>query len=201
MVYFDPLLDADTPEKGARIDGGHSSRAFARVHYHTIPVWKRSRTGSARCSRGKPVSLQKKPASSMRPWRTVTGMLGFSPGFPYLSIVPAPLAAPRLPTPRKYAAAGSVGIAGTQTGVYPQASPGGWRIIGRTPVAIRSPQAQAVSARSGRPGAIRGDRGGRIHARNWQETRHDRLRHIDLNCDVGGGNARATGWRLVSCRT
>ncbi|HND00550.1 MAG TPA: carboxyltransferase domain-containing protein, partial [Nitrospira sp.] len=50
--------------------------------------------------------------------------------------VPAPLAAPRLPTPRKYVAAGSVGIAGTQTGVYPQASPGGWRIIGRTPVVL-----------------------------------------------------------------
>ncbi|MBI4002247.1 MAG: 5-oxoprolinase subunit PxpB [Nitrospira defluvii] len=63
-------------------------------------------------------------------------MLGFSPGFPYLGTVPDRIVVPRLPTPRKRVAAGSVGIAGSQTGIYPQASPGGWRIIGRTPVRI-----------------------------------------------------------------
>jgi inhibitor of KinA len=63
-------------------------------------------------------------------------MLGFSPGFPYLGTVPDLIAAPRLPTPRKQVAAGSVGIAGNQTGIYPQASPGGWQIIGRTPVRL-----------------------------------------------------------------
>ncbi len=63
-------------------------------------------------------------------------MLGFSPGFPYLGTVPDLIAAPRLPTPRKQVAAGSVGVAGNQTGIYPQASPGGWRIIGRTPVRL-----------------------------------------------------------------
>ena len=66
-------------------------------------------------------------------------MLGFSPGFPYLGSVPAPLAMPRLATPRTTVPAGSVGIAGTQTGIYPISTPGGWRLIGRTPVALYRP--------------------------------------------------------------
>jgi KipI family sensor histidine kinase inhibitor len=60
--------------------------------------------------------------------------LGFSPGFAYLGEVPAKIAAPRLSAPRREVPAGSVGIAGRQTGVYPSASPGGWRIVGRTPL-------------------------------------------------------------------
>jgi inhibitor of KinA len=63
-------------------------------------------------------------------------MVGFSPGFPYMGMVPDRIAAPRLPTPRRQVAAGSVGMAGNQTGIYPQPSPGGWRIIGRTPVRL-----------------------------------------------------------------
>lgn len=59
-------------------------------------------------------------------------MLGFSPGFPYLLGLDPCLAMPRLDTPRTRVPAGSVGIGGMQTGVYPQAGPGGWRIIGRT---------------------------------------------------------------------
>ena len=66
-------------------------------------------------------------------------MLGFSPGFPYLGLVPKPLAMPRLPTPRVTVPAGSVGIAGTQTGIYPISTPGGWRLIGRTPIALYRP--------------------------------------------------------------
>jgi KipI family sensor histidine kinase inhibitor len=58
--------------------------------------------------------------------------LGFSPGFPYLGGLPESIAAPRLETPRRRVPAGSVAIGGRQTGVYPMASPGGWRIIGRT---------------------------------------------------------------------
>jgi KipI family sensor histidine kinase inhibitor len=66
-------------------------------------------------------------------------MLGFSPGFPYLGSVPAPIAMPRLITPRSKVPAGSVGIAGRQTGIYPTATPGGWRLIGRTPTALYRP--------------------------------------------------------------
>jgi KipI family sensor histidine kinase inhibitor len=65
-------------------------------------------------------------------------MLGFSPGFPYLGTLPPSLVMPRLATPRKQVAAGSVGLAGGQTGIYPQQSPGGWRIIGCTPVRLFS---------------------------------------------------------------
>jgi KipI family sensor histidine kinase inhibitor len=60
--------------------------------------------------------------------------LGFVPGFAYLGGLPEELATPRLARPRRSVPAGSVGIAGKQTGVYPFDVPGGWRLIGRTPV-------------------------------------------------------------------
>jgi inhibitor of KinA len=63
-------------------------------------------------------------------------MLGFSPGFPYLGLVPERLAMPRLSTPRTKVPAGSVGIADRQTGIYPSSTPGGWRLIGRTPIPL-----------------------------------------------------------------
>lgn len=62
--------------------------------------------------------------------------LGFAPGFAYLGDVAKEIAAPRLETPRKEVPPGSVGIAGRQTGVYPLAVPGGWRLIGQTPLQI-----------------------------------------------------------------
>ena len=70
-------------------------------------------------------------------------MLGFSPGFPYMGVVPPPIAMPRLPTPRTVVPPGSVGIADSQTGIYPTATPGGWRIIGRTPVSLYRPQSSS----------------------------------------------------------
>lgn len=62
--------------------------------------------------------------------------LGFAPGFPYLIGLPRLLATPRRATPRVEVAPGSVAIGGGQTGIYPQASPGGWNVIGRTPVCL-----------------------------------------------------------------
>jgi inhibitor of KinA len=62
--------------------------------------------------------------------------LGFAPGFAYMGPVPAQIATPRLDAPRQRVAAGSIGIAGEQTGVYPFELPGGWRIIGRTDVSM-----------------------------------------------------------------
>lgn len=59
-------------------------------------------------------------------------MMGFSPGFPYLGILPDSIATPRKSQPRLKVPAGSVAIAGNQTGIYPLESPGGWNIIGRT---------------------------------------------------------------------
>lgn len=69
-------------------------------------------------------------------------MLGFLPGFPYMGSVNALLATPRLKQPRTQVPAGSVGIAGEQTGIYPQASPGGWNIIGQTPIRLFDPAAK-----------------------------------------------------------
>ena len=65
--------------------------------------------------------------------------IGFTPGFPYLGGLPEALRAPRRDTPRAHVPAGSVAIGGSQTGVYPVDSPGGWQIIGRTPMALFRP--------------------------------------------------------------
>jgi len=67
------------------------------------------------------------------------GCIGFTPGFPFLAGLPKQLATPRRTTPRKEIPAGSVGIGGAQTGIYPLRSPGGWNIIGRTPLRLFNP--------------------------------------------------------------
>lgn len=66
-------------------------------------------------------------------------MLGFAPGFPYLDGLDERLATPRRATPRVRVDAGSVGIGGAQTGIYPHAGPGGWNLIGRTPLRLFDP--------------------------------------------------------------
>jgi inhibitor of KinA len=67
-------------------------------------------------------------------------MMGFTPGFPYLGGMDPRIAAPRLTTPRTRVPAGSVGIAGEQTGIYSFESPGGWRLIGFTPLRLFQPE-------------------------------------------------------------
>src|SRR5271154_1123717 len=71
--------------------------------------------------------------------------LGFVPGFAYLGELPEALVTPRLDSPRRSTPPGSVGIANNQTGVYPFDTPGGWRLIGRTPVAMFRPDREAMS--------------------------------------------------------
>jgi inhibitor of KinA len=71
--------------------------------------------------------------------------VGFVLGFPFLSGLPPELATPRRTTPRKAVPAGSVGIGGAQTGVYPGVSPGGWNLIGRTPMRLFDPQRNPAS--------------------------------------------------------
>ena len=80
--------------------------------------------------------------------------LGFSPGFPYLVGLDPALEVPRRDTPRTSIPAGSVGLAGNQTGIYPTASPGGWQLIGRTEVVLFDPGRD--------PPALLGP-GGRLH--------------------------------------
>jgi KipI family sensor histidine kinase inhibitor len=71
--------------------------------------------------------------------------LGFVPGFAYLGDVAEELVTPRLATPRRSVPAGSVGIAGRHTGVYPVATPGGWRLVGRTLVKMFQPERAEMS--------------------------------------------------------
>jgi KipI family sensor histidine kinase inhibitor len=68
-------------------------------------------------------------------------MMGFTPGFPYMGKLDDALITPRLETPRTRVPAGTVAIAGSQTGIYPVDSPGGWRLIGRTPLRLFDPRA------------------------------------------------------------
>ncbi|MGK9231809.1 5-oxoprolinase subunit PxpB [Inquilinus limosus] len=72
-------------------------------------------------------------------------MIGFSPGFPFLGGLPDRLATPRRASPRLRIPAGTVAIGGPQTGIYPMESPGGWNLIGRTPLALFLPQQEPPS--------------------------------------------------------
>ena len=75
----------------------------------------------------------------------VVYFVGFVPGFAYLGQLPETLVTPRLETPRRRVPPGSVGIAGRQTGVYPVATPGGWRLLGRTPISMFQPDRNGLS--------------------------------------------------------
>jgi inhibitor of KinA len=93
--------------------------------------------------------------------------IGFTPGFPFLSGLPAELATPRRLTPRQKIPIGSVAIGGGQTGIYPLPSPGGWNIIGRTPLILFDPGRNPPALL--RPGDhVRFRRVGRKEFDSWQ---------------------------------
>ena len=83
----------------------------------------------AGCSEGEAIGLHSEAVYRVY-------MLGFLPGFAYMGTVDPRIAAPRRATPRTNVPAGSVAIAGPQTGIYPSDTPGGWQIVGRTPVRL-----------------------------------------------------------------
>jgi KipI family sensor histidine kinase inhibitor len=70
-------------------------------------------------------------------------MMGFTPGFPYMGKLDDAIVTPRLETPRTRVPAGTVAIAGSQTGIYPIESPGGWRLIGKTPLKLFDPKSES----------------------------------------------------------
>jgi inhibitor of KinA len=106
---------------------------------HTIPVCYDSKFGLDLPELEKKFKLRKEEIIAMHSGIEYTVyLIGFTPGFPYLGILPEPLECKRKDNPRKRVEAGSVGIAGRQTGIYPFDTPGGWQIIGRTPVRLFS---------------------------------------------------------------
>ena len=138
-VYFDPLLTDGESAGAALLDmaarpAGTRQRPAKTV---TVPVFYDPAV--APDLEAVAIEAQMTMEEVIRLHISVTYrvyMVGFTPGFPYLGLVPQRIALPRLSTPRKTVPAGSVGIAGNQTGIYPRESPGGWRIIGRTPIRI-----------------------------------------------------------------
>jgi KipI family sensor histidine kinase inhibitor len=138
-VYFDPL-QLDRRSVASELELLAAAHANAPAHMGPlveIPVRYGGAPGPdlpavadfARCSEDEVVRLH-----SSTEYRVY--MLGFLPGFAYLASVDQRIAMPRLDTPRMRVQAGSIGIAGRQTGIYPCDTPGGWRIIGRTEIKI-----------------------------------------------------------------
>ncbi len=141
-VYFDPLavdaawLEAEARDEAASIE--HAPTAEQAVV--EVPVCYGGDCGPdladvaafAGCSERE--VIVRHTARSYRVY-----LLGFVPGFPYMAEVDPRIAAPRRSTPRTTVPAGSVGIAGGQTGIYPSVTPGGWNIVGRTPVTLFDP--------------------------------------------------------------
>jgi len=139
-IHFDPLrTDLAALERAIREDGSVAGRveSLPEPVVHEIPVVYGGAAGPdlqavadfAGCSPAE--VIERHAAVTYRVY-----MLGFVPGFAYLGRVDASIAAPRRRVPRDVVPAGSLGIAGEQTGVYPAATPGGWQIIGRTSVVM-----------------------------------------------------------------
>jgi inhibitor of KinA len=146
-VFYDPARMQDFATLGdeLRRRAERVKPAKAReLRTLTIPVCYGGECGpdltavaaKARLSEAAVIALHAKP----RYW---VQAVGFAPGFPYLGKLPAKLHMPRHATPRVRVEAGSVGIGGELTGIYPAVSPGGWQIIGRTPLSLFRPEAEA----------------------------------------------------------
>lgn len=135
-LYFDPIATTEETLR-TELQGLLNSAAPAsavEVRTVEIPVAYGGPDLSAvaefaECSEDEVIRMHTQP-------RYRVYMLGFLPGFAYLGTVDRRIAMPRLDTPRARVAAGSVGIAGEQTGIYPCDTPGGWRVIGRTAAAL-----------------------------------------------------------------
>ena len=141
-VYYDPLLTSRGELQGAiepLLDLGDNPRASARLWH--VPV----------CYEGEfaPDLAEVARLTGLRPREVVAlhsgtrfhvYMLGFLPGFPYMGDLPAQLALPRRADPRLRVPAGSISIATTLTAIYPYESPGGWHLIGATPIRMFDPE-------------------------------------------------------------
>lgn len=143
LIFYDPLVTeydavADAVQKLAQAPGSDTAAGEGRLV--EIPVCYGGTFGPDLPFVAEHAGLTEKEVIELHAGREYRiYMLGFLPGFPYLGGLDERLFTPRLPTPRTAIPAGSVGIGGEQTGVYPIASPGGWQLIGRTPLKLFDP--------------------------------------------------------------
>lgn len=145
VVSFDPLA-TDVERLAALLRESSAAAPVVGGAMHEVPASYGGADGPdldevaafARCSPDEVIDRH-----TSRTYRVC--MLGFLPGFAYLGSVEDRIAAPRRATPRVRVPAGSVGIAGQQTGIYPMESPGGWQIIGRAGVSLFDPHRTPVS--------------------------------------------------------
>lgn len=143
LIFYDPLVTeydavADAVQKLAQAPGSDTAAGEGRLV--EIPVCYGGTFGPDLPFVAEHAGLTEKEVIELHAGREYRiYMLGFLPGFPYLGGLDERLFTPRLPTPRTAIPAGSVGIGGEQTGIYPIASPGGWQLIGRTPLKLFDP--------------------------------------------------------------
>jgi inhibitor of KinA len=145
LLLFDPGRRAELPALGhdlARRLGGVDAIDLPPPTRHVIPVIYDG-PDLARLAAGHGLTPAEVIARHTAPVYRVH-LLGFAPGFAYLGGLDPVLHTPRLPTPRPRVPAGSVGIGGEQTGIYPLATPGGWNLIGRTHTTLFDPSRGAA---------------------------------------------------------
>jgi inhibitor of KinA len=142
-VYFDPLrTDYAALTALLEREGGRDSRDEVEPSEPTmVPVCYGGASGPDLADVAKFAGMSEAEAIALHAGETYrVYMLGFVPGFAYMGTVDRRIAAPRHAVPRTRVPAGSVGIAGLQTGIYPVDTPGGWQLIGRTPLQMFDPE-------------------------------------------------------------
>ncbi len=147
-IFYDPLLlGADSSDPIARLTGQilsavrgrNAGKRFGKIREVKIPVcYDRAYAPDLDDVSAQTRLTAKELISRHSSAEYLVRCVGFTPGFPYLTGLPTELALPRRATPRKEVPAGSVAIGGAQTGIYPSVSPGGWNLIGRTPLRLFS---------------------------------------------------------------
>jgi len=145
LVHYDPLILSFTQiknilqEKISQVEG-NASRKPRQVK---VPVRYGGEYGVDLESVARHLQMRAEEVIRIHTQRTYTVyMMGFTPGFPYMGKLDDALVMPRLETPRTHVPAGTVAIAGLQTGIYPIASPGGWQLIGWTPLKLFDPTSE-----------------------------------------------------------